>query len=409
MKRQRFSALATAVLLAAGLIVVLSMAAVLTYLRPKTTTTTGISHTSLAKTATPIPTPTQPAIMGQTLYTTPPDQQGFSAISWSPDSKRIASLASDVQMWDATTGQHLVKVQLPGVNEWATGLSWSPNSQVVAITTNQEMLIANGQTGQIVHLNSAKASAMAQPISTGKAFLSSRFPASGGQGYHSPVWSPDGRFLATVVVSSTTFTGEVQVWNTQTGYLAYTLQVDSGYNLGALSWSSDGQYLASSKLNNQMTNPMQPTGSIIVWNVSTRQPVFQHQDYLDSSVQVAWQPHSDTIAFKGVTASGNDLIETLELWDVLTGKQVKQYPRIGSDALAWSPDGKYLVYNGYDTQSTVRAIILLDVNTNKPVYAYTGFHNDMNVSVLSWSPNGKYIAAGQGNSRGNMVAKIWVA
>ena len=34
---------------------------------------------------------------------------------------------------------------------------------------------------------------------------------------------------------------------------------------------------------------------------------------------------------------------TLEIWDAATGKLVKQYVDTGTGAQAWSPDGKYIV------------------------------------------------------------------
>lgn len=54
--------------------------------------------------------PTSASTFGKTLYTTPGNQFGFEALAWSPDSTHIASLANGVQIWDATTGKHLVNV-----------------------------------------------------------------------------------------------------------------------------------------------------------------------------------------------------------------------------------------------------------------------------------------------------------
>jgi hypothetical protein len=95
----------------------------------------------------PIPTRTPP-VFGKTLYTTAAYQSGFESLSWSPDSKRVASATVDhVQFWDATTGAHLITVQLPdgSPSEWAWSLDWSPNSDNVAVATNKHLLIVNGQ------------------------------------------------------------------------------------------------------------------------------------------------------------------------------------------------------------------------------------------------------------------------
>ncbi len=49
----------------------------------------------------------------------------------------------------------------------------------------------------------------------------------------------------------------------------------------------------------------------------------------------------------------------------------------------------------------------MDATTGKQTYVYKGHH--LPVSVITWSPNGKYIASAEGNTRGQMVAKVWTA
>src|SRR6266851_114416 len=57
------------------------------------------------------------------------------------------------------------------------------------------------------------------------------------------------------------------------------------------------------------------------------------------------------------------------------------------NAVAWSPDGRYLASGGWD--NTVQ---VWDVNTRAHYRTYTG-HKDI-VSALSWSPDSRYIASG---------------
>jgi len=146
---------------------------------------------------------------------------------------------------------------------------------------------------------------------------------------------------------------------------------------------------------------------VVVWNVSTQRMVFQHSDYMDSNAPVAWQPQSHNLAFVGATSSGGNLVATLEIWNATTGKLVKQYVGAGTGALAWSPDGTYLAYAGYGGKDAVHAVIILDAATDKQIYVYKGHH--LSVSVISWSPNGKYIVSAEGNTQGQMVAKVWTA
>lgn len=353
---------------------------------------------------TPTSTPTLSGSLGKTLYTTPANSIGFSALSWSPDSKHVASATDGVQIWDASTGKHLVTVQMPAGGEWPYGLDWSPNSQQVAVATNQHVLIVNGQTGQIVRTYAANTVAMTNTAPSGTSYLASLFPGSGGLGFRATAWSPDGNLMASALSFGPT--GEVQVWHPQTGALAFNLKVSGSYNIGALSWSSDGQYIAASTWNTQGGSPNQPNGMVVVWKVATHQVVFQHNDYLDSGASVVWQPQSHNLAFDGATSSGSNLVATLEIWNATTGKLVKQYTGAvgGPD---WSPDGKYLAYAGYGGKNAVNAVIIIDVTTGKQVYVYMGHHN--HISVIDWSPDGRYIVSGEGNTQGNMVAKVWVA
>ncbi len=414
-KQSSTSNIAKLSLLVASLLLIVSMAAVFSYVRQGTTTgavKTTITATRVVKAKhTPTSTPTSIGSFGKTLYTTPPaSQTGFSSLSWSPDSKRVASfsnLSTGVQIWDATTGNHLLTVKMPGTYEWPTsgGVAWAPNSQLVAVATNQHIRIINGQTGQIVLTYGANPRATAQTTSSSKTFLSSQFPSSDGSGYYAPSWSPDGRFIS--VVASSGPSAEEQVLNAQTSTLAFTLSVsDSSYEVGAPSWSSDGQYIAATAMNIQGTSdPSQPNGMIVVWKVSTHQIVFQHKDFVNGTVR--WQPHSYDLAFEGTASSEGASSLALVVWNVMTGKLVKQYTNGGDGGFDWSPDGKYLAYASDYDGNPLNKVIIMDVNTDKQVYAYKG--HQLHISVVAWSPSGKYIASGEGNTQGNMVAKVWTA
>jgi WD40 repeat protein len=345
-------AVLVAVLLVGGL------AAILNLSRQKSATGTSVVPAKNSPTATSTPAP----VLGKTLYTTPANQWGFESLSWSPNSKRVASATGGVQFWDATTGAHLVTVQLPGgTNEWANGLDWSPNSEDVAVATSQHILIVDGQTGKVINTYAANVPTASNATSSGQTFLSSLFPASGGYGFRATTWSPDGHYIAATT------------WNTQP------------------------------------TDLTQPSSMEVVWNVSTHQMVFHHSDFMSSNAPAAWQPQSHNLAFVGATSSGGNLITTLEIWDATTGKLVKQYVGAGTGIgpLAWSPDGTYLAYAGYSRKDTEKPVIIMDAITGKQIYIYNGHH--LSVSVIAWSPNGKYIVSAEGNTEGQMVAEVWTA
>jgi len=173
-------------LVAAVFIVVGSMVAILNFARQNVTSG---KHTAATPTYTKTTLTPTSGNVGKVLYTTPPNNVGFNSLSWSPDSKRVASpTIHGVQIWDATTGQHLVSVSLPAPDESYDQAIWSPNSELVAVTTNRHILLVNGETGTIVQTISNTTETISNPAAmvtspTGKSSLSSFFPRSSGLEY----------------------------------------------------------------------------------------------------------------------------------------------------------------------------------------------------------------------------------
>lgn len=359
------------------------------------------------KTPVPSATPTSApgASFGETLYTTPGNQTGFSNLVWSPDSKRVASLADGVKIWDATTGKHLVNVQL----SVSYAMAWSPNSQLIAIATDQGIALVNGQTGAIVHTYPVSTTASIGSFAGG-AHLSALVPASGGLGVRGLAWSPDGHFLAVAISGGAT--GTLEVVNAQTGALAYSLPITGNYVPTNLAWSSDGKYLAANVFNTEPGNSTVPPDQeqmIWAWKVSARQLVFKHSGGNGTGDSLAWQPHTYNLAFVSWTPQkGGGMTSLLAIANVASGQLVHQYPVAAFGPVAWSPDGNYLAFAGNsNTTSSASQVVIIDVNTHQQVYVYKQHH--LNIGALAWSPNGKYIVSGEGNTQGKMVARVWTA
>jgi WD40 repeat protein len=371
---------------------------------------TTVAH---GKTPTPTATPTSApgASFGKTLYTTPGNQFGFEDLAWSPDSKRVASFTDGVQIWDATTGKHLVKVQLSG-SAFTYAMAWSPNGQLIAIGTNQGIALVNGQTGAIVHTYPVSTTASVSS-SAGGAHLSALVPASGGLGVRGLAWSPDAHFLAVAISGGAT--GTLEVVNAQTGAPAYSLPITGNYVPTNLAWSSDGKYLAANVFNTEPGNstvPLDQAQMIWAWKISTHQLVFKHSGGNGTGDTLAWQPHTYNLAFASWTPlKGGGMTSTLAVMDVASGKLVHQYTVGAFGPVAWSPDGNYLAcvsYNGQGAAATAPdRVSIFDANTQQQVYVYKQHH--LNIGALAWSPNGKYIVSGEGNTMGKMVAKVWTA
>src|SRR5260221_666019 len=122
----------------------------------------------------------------------------------------------------------------------------------------------------------------------------------------------------------------------------------SGF-VDAVSWSPDGQYIASGGWDD----------TVQVWNVSTGALLTTYKRHTNVVSALAWSPDGHYIASSS--------------WD--------------GTVQVWSPDGRYIAAG--DRDGTVH---VLDAHKGSLLLIYKGYANQ--VSALAWSPNSRYIASG---------------
>jgi WD40 repeat protein len=168
---------------------------------------------------------------------------------------------------------------------------------------------------------------------------------------------------------------------------------DHTKTIWAVSWSPNGQYIASAS----------DDGTSHVWNVSTRQRMFsyhsdiQPQQSDDGAYSVAWLPDNSGIAIG--FADG-----TVQLVNLTTRQQIGYYDSTTTGDLAGnlyavsiSPNGRYVALAGFFSND----IQIFDVMTQSRAYVLSG-HTD-SVWSLSWSHSGRYIVSGSSDT----TAKVW--
>jgi WD40 repeat protein len=336
---------------------------------------------------------------GQIVYSTAEENGWVTGLVWSADSQRVATAIGNnageqIEIWDATTGQHKVKVPL-NLDPIASP-AWSPKSDLLAVPTNDAVVIIDGRTGKFGARYPAPSvaglSTAATTTSTGITFLSTFVPLGGAPNFGGISWSPDGKWIVSAF-SSYTSNGVVQVWNPQTGKLAFTLTTQPDYFMGEVSWSPDGQYIAVKMAK------WDATFQIVVWNVQTRQVVFQQSGNFEG---LSWQPGTDNLATATILPGSNSSLpgtpmngsSILNIWNVKTGQLLKSFPGVGG--ISWSPDGHEFVYaNNSGAPSSKASITILNVNTGQKVYVYQVSGNAGQAIRLDavWSPDSKYIAS----------------
>ncbi len=198
---------------------------------------------------------------------------------------RIASASNDgtVQVWDATSGAHVLTmsgIALRGaLAPWNT-VAWSPDGKRIAIGGNGPAQVLDTTTGQTI----------------------AYYGYHGGI-VHTLAWSPDGTYLA---VGDSDFT--VQVWNVATMRNVY---IYSGHtsDVLAVAWNPDETRIASGSSD----------GTVQVWDALTGDHVYVYRGHADFAIghftpgsavnSVGWSPDG-----KHIVSGGNDA--TVQVWPV---------------------------------------------------------------------------------------------
>ncbi len=107
---------------------------------------------------------------------------------------------------------------------------------------------------------------------------------------------------------------------------------------------------------------------------------------------VVFSPDSKEIAANGILS--RDII----IWDVNSGKRTKALTEApgSAEALAWSPDGKYIVTGRLFVKSgrkTIPAINIWDAKNGR-LLKNIDAHDNVDSGSISFSPDGKYFVAG---------------
>src|SRR5258706_354772 len=252
---------------------------------------------------------------------------------WSPDGKRLLLLAGDTaKVLDATTGNVLTSFQTDPSTEFAQAVWASNGTQIISSEVN--------------------------------------------------------------VLSHTTQSVNVQVWDANSGSLIRTaLTLNGGILIGSAWISPNGQYLAMQRSDHKIT----------FWNIETEKVVSTTTSSVAGNAQsIAWSPDGTSLAVGLPNANWPAKPSEVQIWSSATGQLTATFQDTNTfegniDGLAWSPNGKYLAESSAEIHIWKVATGQLVATFGK--VATKGTSNQGKTTILSqivsvaWAPDSSRLAS----------------
>jgi WD40 repeat protein/class 3 adenylate cyclase len=309
---------------------------------------------------------------------------GINYISWSPDSRRIATVDTPfgpVTIWDAQSGEALLTIQTGNAPDvYVQDVFWSPDgSQIVVTSWDQLAKIFDTISGE--KLLTFTGHVGEPPIR----FAQSTVLAGGG-------WSPDGSRIVTMG-------SLVRIWDAHSGKELVNFEPTRDAFLMPR-WSPDGTRIATCSMPEVLQIWDATTGKSIIGGFTWNTADVAIGDPMTFCMGSEWSPDGQRILTDQYAGGG-----TASIWDAKTGKKILTYNQISGPITmpTWSPNGLRIatgtdsgIVKIWDSRSGATLFSL-----SMPVAANSLLYN------LAWSPDGTHLISNSATTASTEIYRVW--
>lgn len=317
-----------------------------------------------------------------------------NSVTFSPDGNQLASGGDDctIKIWDTRTDQLAIVLEHPNVSS----VAWSSKANILASAGGGRIRLIELEsrtTKELFSLDLSEDPTVITWDNKGKRVVAGRWGDKGNSTIvwdsktakeimnipkgTNPVLSPDGERLAVSIDR------EVQIWDLSTKTISFTLPKHEE-RVFSLSWSPDGQRLASGDW-----------GNIRISDGATGRPITNLKGHAWGKWigALSWSPN-------GIYLASGGWDQKIMVWDLEKGNtlQILNGHTGAIFSLKWSRDGRRIASGSQDQTAKV-----WDFQTGQELMTLKG-HTD-SVRSVSWSQNDRKLATASQDG----TVRIWDA